>query len=87
MSEYGEWQPIETAPMGKDILVYCPNDFRAPEITIFAAHSVQTKWFGCEWSISGVMDRDSDEWNKWKRNLDTPTHWMPLPPLPEGVKE
>lgn len=69
-----EWQPIETAPMdGTKILV--------------------VNWDGHIYEAQ----RDGDYWNFPFADQhgcgccggvsDDPTHWMPLPELPEGVTE
>lgn len=72
-----EWQTIETAPKdGTRILVSCVYDVDGD------AHSHEwVDWWGSD-----------DEWEGW---LDfpkeipapfPPTHWMPLPPLPQSTE-
>jgi len=67
-----EWEPIETAPKdGTVVLIAMRNDYGA------GAFSVRSGWWmntGCrpDWSCCISSQK--------------PTHWMPLPPLPEGEK-
>jgi hypothetical protein len=67
------WYPIETAPKdGSHIWLYTPLD-----------HQAVGYWLSCE------------EWGGWmfadelladvKPDGMGPTHWMPLPPLPDSV--
>jgi hypothetical protein len=69
-----EWQPIETAPKNQYILL-CLG--------------------GKGWSVGcwneNIWDGDDKNWGVWVRDEEsdtepfylTPTHWMPLPELPE----
>ena len=67
-----EWEPIETAPKDETvILIAMRNDYGE------GAFSVRSGWWmntGCrpDWSCCISSQK--------------PTHWMPLPPLPEGEK-
>jgi hypothetical protein len=65
-----EWQPIETAPKGRAVLVACefdyPGDWRIKLGSYLPDHPDQ--FHG--WLIHGAS---------WK-----PTHWMPLPQPPEA---
>lgn len=67
----GGWLPIESAPKdGTYILVYCGDDFQAV----------------CYWSDS-IWATKGGAWIYDECRSDTvelqPTHWQPLPPLPE----
>lgn len=79
-----EWQPIETAPKDRSILVVggtwssdgggsgmCDNDYPLTQ-------SVIACWQRDGWCM-GNGDAYNEEW--WA----TPTHWMPLPPPPSAV--
>lgn len=69
-----EWQPIETAPLDKEILIHCPargvvrgrwNDNRY-------ATNPRPYWTHDREHVFGVRET----------RLDQPTHWMPLPAPP-----
>ena len=68
------WQPIETAPKDRAVLLYCPD-----------IGVVRGMWNSCEhaknpkpyWSI----DREHLFGTRLVR-LNQPTHWMPLPDPP-----
>jgi hypothetical protein len=71
------WQPIETAPKGQDVLVF---DGVGKEQ--FVAFSVQ---------ISAQAGSEKHEWcfldnGKIKACVKDPTHWTPLPPPPEDAQ-
>lgn len=66
-----EWQPIETAPKdGTSILLIIPRGMceEVPPVYVGAYHD---QWFTYGASCSGSSRRSE------------PTHWMPLPDLPE----
>lgn len=66
-----EWQPIETAPTDTPILVYQPG------VVLSAGEmSRYSKTSPLHFYPSFVDGRD------WECDLDTPSHWMPLPPPP-----
>jgi len=72
------WQPIETAPQdGSWVLLCggrwaCDNDWLPP----VAVAQWEGQGFCAYWSAA-VPDQDAA--------YDSPTHWMPLPPPPEGA--
>jgi len=67
-----EWQPIETAPKEKDILMWwtprTPNKYAEACV------------------IGRIMDREPSGWWNGQRgqmeSMDRVTHWMPLPQPP-----
>lgn len=78
------WQPIETAPKDKAILLGGPGWVEEGQKTVIEAG---------RYYIRGEY-RDMPH-REWFSDLDTsdyggrtlmPTHWMPLPPLPEPPK-
>lgn len=73
------WQPIETAPKNKDILLFCPR------------HGVvRGKWNVCKYHRNPkpywTNDREALFGIISIRN-DQPTHWMPLPDAPEDLRK
>ena len=73
-----EWQPIETAPKdGTEILAY------------FGPHTgvVQVSWNSPDYDgfkLWVVDDRKHGPYYLRGYSNPYPTHWMPLPPAPEG---
>lgn len=78
-----EWRPIETAPLGKAVLVggghyYSDQGWDIPPgdpftgVTIACRHRVTEDWRGDQ------LAHDEYLWHQ-------PTHWMPLP-SPPGAK-
>jgi hypothetical protein len=68
------WQPIETAPKDRDVLLYCK-----------ARGAVRGRWEDCYFARNPrpywTNDREALFGVTGTRN-DQPTHWMPLPPAP-----
>lgn len=71
------WQPIKTAPKDELVLVFFPDADDLSAIMI------------CSFMVS---DEPGDE-GSWYGQADLspqidiePTHWMPLPPIPEGAR-
>lgn len=67
------WQKIETAPKGKLVLVDGHNE-----------------WYG---PVSARLERfhpNQPGKMRWRAAINgyklEPTHWMPIPPLPEGER-
>jgi hypothetical protein len=58
-----KWRPIDTAPLGIDVLTYSPNGEDGIDIA-FKSNS-ETPWRAAR-CADGL-------------NISTPTHWMPLP--------
>lgn len=62
-----EWQPIETAPKDKEILLHVG-------VTVGSMLIVQGCWYS---------DSTGDEgWIDYMGDVQNVTHWMPLPPAP-----
>ena len=68
------WQPIETAPKdGTKIILRCDDVVVAP----------------CYWQPAGVISEsafwlwEAPEHRLWMETVEGPTHWMPLPQVPE----
>ena len=86
----GDWQPIETAPRdGTPILIYQP-DYEDGGPDMHRRHSDH-------WTETAVVPYDDNRyaigyWRPWggwgNRNhaRPKPTHWMPLPPLPDAAR-
>ena len=75
-----EWQPIETAPKDKRILLYRPT---APEWWMVMggrydsdkyAKNPKPYWSTDNWSLG-----------KMEQRQNAPTHWMPLPEPPKSA--
>lgn len=65
-----EWSPIETAPKeGSWIILGKPNH---NEVLLGFWHRLHNSWWG--------QGGSEGQWKKWQ----DATHWMPLPPPPEG---
>ena len=73
------WQPIETAPKDKDVLLYCPM-----------RGAVRGRWNDCKYATNPkpywTHDRERLHGVINTRN-DQPTHWMPLPERPTAQGE
>lgn len=71
-----EWQPIETAPKDRDILLY--TNCRGV---------VRGRWNDCKYATKPrpywTHDRERI-WGTVACRADQPTHWMPLPEPPKG---
>lgn len=88
-----DWQPIETAPRdGTPILIFQPN---AERESVYMPESA-LKAGECAYSITDIRLLRYDDhrwaigyWRPWggwgNRNCSTvePSHWMPLPQMPE----
>ena len=76
-----EWQPIETAPKdGTAVLAACPQ---AANIFIAAWRT---------WRSDALRGDVTGWWSNGAKNayqpdqlIIQPTHWQPLPPLPDGT--
>jgi len=70
-----EWQPIETAPKdGRHIIAWFPHGFHGNNLSQFAkGHVEAVYWKGSDWYWSSDDDA----------LIIAPTHWIPLPELPE----
>lgn len=62
-----DWLPIDTAP----------KDGKAPFIAV-----ARCPESGGQWLTFAQWDRHYDHWFSSDDGLVSPTHWMPLPPLP-----
>lgn len=77
------WQPIETAPKdGTDILIYSKGN-------------MAVVWWAREWDGEEIPESEQ-AWYVWdgkdalygaRRDLQNPTHWMPLPPAPGAAPQ
>lgn len=66
------WLPIDSAPEGKDILVYCQETGEC--FVVFWALQVETR--KGDWVIARANDGTCFI-------CKNPTHWQPLPPAPK----
>ena len=70
--EIMEWQPIETAPKDKSVLLYC-NKY----VPIYYGRK--------RYGTYGEPSQDSFEWRcDSSGRYATPKYWMPLPEAPNG---
>jgi len=70
------WEPIETAPKdGSRIMVWIPDTLSQYGNVVTAAHAAFACWYPKEsfWVAEDPLIA----------SVQTPTHWMPLPPPPE----
>lgn len=67
------WQPIESAPEGKDILVYCRETGEC--FVVFWALQIETR--KGDWVIARAKDGTCFI-------CKNPTHWLPLPAAPKA---
>ena len=68
-----EWMPIETAPKDGTFILTFAGDMAASITDGSWAENVEDS------VVSGVL-------GTWRDDGADPTHWMPLPPSPEGDK-
>jgi len=70
--KFGEWQPIETAPKDKSVLLCCGKAWA------FAMFCGRERY--------GTLGEPSQDEFGWRCDssgrFGMPTHWMPLPPPP-----
>lgn len=66
------WQPIETAPKDRAILFYASGYY------VGHFNTAYEKWCTCTDGTKTSGERLLNSWN-------SPTHWKPLDPAPEGV--
>lgn len=90
------WQPIETAPKDKNILLYWPM-FEGEPCNLIAIgrwktnyrlanhQSAETEAWMKREKISSSYFSDSDELDDYEnaKAANTPTHWMPIPEPPQ----
>lgn len=76
VNQFGVWQPIETAPLhGRIILTFAETD------TETGNWSMQLSWWR-----NDPAPREH-HWSGWASYGPMPTHWMPLPPPPDGFRK
>lgn len=98
-----QWQPIETAPKNKKIIV-CYKNSLGTHRTVFAKYIEKfTEESTCDTECETDYCEDDDtfylkegwvelidNWDEFSSvyfdSSNVPTHWMPLPPAPEGDK-
>ena len=71
-----EWQPIDTAPKDKFVLLAGPSGYTTIE-TVFATGRTCSDYRVGRW-----IDHANDDLTDWGFN---PTHWMPLPDPPKNT--
>lgn len=70
-----EWQPIESAPKDSSLVFAWREGWEVPWFVRWYDHHPRDQ------SISGWEDGfELDQW--WDLKQEPPTHWLPLPPLP-----
>ena len=73
------WQPIETAPWGEEVLLTGESGYGKPHDR-FIINGYRVKdWHQGEWNDATGTHLGECGWGN-------PTHWAPLPPLPEKAK-
>ena len=69
-----EWQPIETAPKDKFLLLCGPSGYTTTPI-VFTTGRMCSDYHKGRW-----IDHANDDLTDWGFE---PTHWMPLPDAPK----
>jgi len=90
LAEYGqarEWQPIETAPRGKTVLVHYKNKLgngRTMRGCYYLPETLESDTEESGWADEGWYEQS--EAYEYLMPLDgDPTHWMPLPAAPAAI--
>ena len=78
-ADLNEWQPIETAPNNKSILVYARWDWDGMDRPSDEYEAVVA------WSEGGSFWSETN--NPYTDKAYKPTHWMPLPKPPKGKND
>ena len=66
-----DWQPIDTAPKGRFVLLFGPN-----------GHDIGR---GEDWTGNLRWERyPTAEYGNEMATIEQPTHWMPLPKAPDA---
>lgn len=76
---FGTWMPIETAPKdGTSVILFWPYITQDGFVS-------SGQWFSGHYDVE-TGARGNGYWYSWNVNSGAtpPTHWMPLPPPPEG---
>lgn len=68
-----EWRPIESAPKDVPLVVWAKECFGRERSAYVAMFESKYDW----WEVQGVGGYE------WETEIDTPTHWMPLPDPPK----
>lgn len=83
------WQPIQSVPIGKVVLLYCPQEGIFTGGKRVNCDDDEPPWVACPyhpkkhfWSYANWIKR---EWLDDKEGF-CPTHWMPLPRAPGGFE-
>lgn len=73
-----DWQPIETAPQGETVLIYCPYTHqRGGRIGLGLLRKYLNE-NAAHWSFDG---------SRVAAQKTPPTHWMPIPAAPHSTPE
>lgn len=73
------WQPIETAPKGETVLIYTPTIGIETAIQLEAVKRDQPEGTFFLWFVGQSMKNGG-------ASGYSPTHWMPLPPIPTNAE-
>lgn len=68
-----DWQPIATAPVETEVIVYDPDN----KPSVFTAIKLCGDW------CASTEDRDAPADDYFGDEPKNPTHWMPLPHPPQ----
>ena len=80
------WQPIETAPTGKIVLVHYKNSLgngRTMRARYYLPETLESETEESGWADEGWYE-ESEAYEYLMPLDEKPTHWMPLPPAPDG---
>lgn len=83
-----QWQPIESAPKGRIVLVHYKNELgngRTVRARYYLPETLDSDTTESGWADEGWYEES--EAYEYLMPLDgVPTHWMPLPPAPEAMR-
>jgi hypothetical protein len=80
MMEKREWQPIATAPRDGTEILICN-----PEYNVVLTVRANDVWWIGSWNNKDVIERVGEAAIYLASPWFDPTHWMPLPKLPEAA--
>ena len=81
------WNPIESAPKDKIILLYRPTAHGCEKVSIGGyVHDLHAKKPKPYWALLLKLGYATGKEREMQSREWVPTHWMPLPEPPEDIK-
>lgn len=85
------WQPIDTAPGMTDVLVWWPrvklDDDGDPTDVVTGGGAFVSERQGNYWIEPDALNAMGDHMGDDETYAENPSHWMPLPPAPNGATD